>query len=1321
MAKTVSDIFLKLNVEGKEALEKLKGSFRTLDKTIGITNKDIELIRRETLDYGAASRRTIGSIKGQIEALKGLQQQTTVNSGTYKQLTADINKLNEQLGKLDGTVTTVKRNLGSFQVPGYKPDAFATAIQDRRKELQGLAIDSKEYLDLLTGIAAYERRQSFIGGRQQTAAAAGAAARTMPARATAVELPSTVAGLRQRMSELNFEVDNLELNSDQLRSAQRELTQVQQQLNEALGGTSTVYQQLERQENAAIRRAEKLAGIQDYYATQGVKAPGVAGYRDPVTGAMIARGTRAGRQPVPVPKQVREISGLYQQIGQIGMSGINADIERMGKGYRQVADDILAASIASNGSISALQAQRNAWVSLSATLNPASREYKEVGKQIDRVERRLTRLTKKTTLASRLKGNVGAAAAGALFSGPEAAIGGLLAGPAGITAGAGAASLRQGLGDFASYAAEIEKLQIALEGVTKTQRAYEYSLETARQATADFNIPIAQSTRNITRLSAAVLGAGGNVGDAEVVFRNVTAAVKATGGSADDVNSAITAMVQVFSKGKVSAEELSGQLGERLPGAVTLFAKAVYGEGHDAMLQLQDDLKAGTVGLNQLMKFAEALGLEYIDLAKAVADSTADAGAKAAVAFDQARLEIGKALQPIGAELQEAIAGFLVQNQAEIIAAAKALSEVFARLLEVAAFVVQNFRELVAIAAVIGSTAGLIKVVAVVKSLGGVAGIAALATSSLATSLTAVGVAGSAVATGGVSLLIGGFAALTIGLYNAAFGSKRFAEEVAKGDRPLKDAREQLDKLNKSLEDYEERLEKAATGQGAMLLIQQIKNLKREIMGLNLAVEEQIYGKRPKGFVGPLPLTGDPDKEQDRYREYMRTNFPNLTGGDDGQGAKSKDITKQQADLLIQISNLRRQDLTVQADILEFERALLKTKEMSETPEKARAERAKALENFTKAQANWFKGYAKDLDRSLEDRKEKERDLNAELKERQYQLGLISKEEYIQFEIAQERARLEKAFPGEGFAGKRGEALALFEREKDPTFLQGAETEVKKMQEALDEMTKPLVQLKNGAMAFGESISKAFSSVVTGSQTAQQAMASFLKNLGQYFVEYAAKVITQMIAIATIQAVIKALGGPSTGGDSMSSNGYFDPMTGKGVAGPNFGLAQGGILNKGLKRYAMGGVVNKPTMFTYAEGGTGRFGLMGEAGPEAIIPLKRGNDGRLGVSAYFADANAAMAKGAANRTSAAAFEENADALAMSTSYVRERSQERERQTMLTGAGGSMLIQTQVINNVEYATMDQVAQASAASAKQARAEIFADMRNKPSVRSSLGMR
>jgi len=57
--------------------------------------------------------------------------------------------------------------------------------------------------------------------------------------------------------------------------------------------------------------------------------------------------------------------------------------------------------------------------------------------------------------------------------------------------------------------------------------------------------------------------------------------------------------------------------------------------------------------------------------------------------------------------------------------------------------------------------------------------------------------------------------------------------------------------------------------------------------------------------------------------------------------------------------------------------------------------------------------------------------------------------------------------------------------------------------------------------------------------------------------------------------------------------------------------ANGNAFNNGkIIPYANGGVVGSPTMFPMSGGNTG---LMGEAGPEAILPLKRGPNGKLGV------------------------------------------------------------------------------------------------------------
>ena len=61
-------------------------------------------------------------------------------------------------------------------------------------------------------------------------------------------------------------------------------------------------------------------------------------------------------------------------------------------------------------------------------------------------------------------------------------------------------------------------------------------------------------------------------------------------------------------------------------------------------------------------------------------------------------------------------------------------------------------------------------------------------------------------------------------------------------------------------------------------------------------------------------------------------------------------------------------------------------------------------------------------------------------------------------------------------------------------------------------------------------------------------------------------------------------------------------------------MAMGGAFDDGVRKYAKGGtftnsIVSQPTLFRFAKG----TGMMGEAGPEAIMPLKRDSSGNLGV------------------------------------------------------------------------------------------------------------
>lgn len=67
-----------------------------------------------------------------------------------------------------------------------------------------------------------------------------------------------------------------------------------------------------------------------------------------------------------------------------------------------------------------------------------------------------------------------------------------------------------------------------------------------------------------------------------------------------------------------------------------------------------------------------------------------------------------------------------------------------------------------------------------------------------------------------------------------------------------------------------------------------------------------------------------------------------------------------------------------------------------------------------------------------------------------------------------------------------------------------------------------------------------------------------------------------------------------------------------GLVGGLLPFQKGGAISQGrVMPFARGGVVQGPTQFPMRGG----MGLMGEAGPEAIMPLRRGPDGRLGVAA----------------------------------------------------------------------------------------------------------
>lgn len=145
------------------------------------------------------------------------------------------------------------------------------------------------------------------------------------------------------------------------------------------------------------------------------------------------------------------------------------------------------------------------------------------------------------------------------------------------------------------------------------------------------------------------------------------------------------------------------------------------------------------------------------------------------------------------------------------------------------------------------------------------------------------------------------------------------------------------------------------------------------------------------------------------------------------------------------------------------------------------------------------------------------------------------------------------------------------------------------------EKQKENLEVSQGlAQNVGNAFSGAFNDALQGSFDLR-------KSLSEMFSQIAQQLFQQLI-------ISRIVGGLS---------GMFGGMGGAG-GGLAAAAANGAVLRGGrLMAFANGGIVNRPTLFPMANGA----GLMGEKGPEAIMPLSRGSDGKLGVASEQAAPN----------------------------------------------------------------------------------------------------
>ena len=855
----------------------------------------------------------------------------------------------------------------------------------------------------------------------------------------------------------------------------------------------------------------------------------------------------AGSQAV-----IEKLKGSLKRL-ELGASGARPRIMGLRK-------EILEQGRASKQSVANISAQATALRALRDEARIGGRAFNRLTEDIKKLDAQMGKSGKTTAGragARQATQIAGAVISGGIFGGPEgalgavggAAFGGVEGAFAGAAIGAQLGGIRQALAASADYAASIGKLKIALEGVAPSTEDFSSALATAAAVTNDLNVPQQTAISGITRLTAAVVGAEGPVADAETTFRNVTAAIKATGGSSEDVQGAITAMVQVFSKGKVSAEELSGQLGERLPGAVTLFAKA----NKMTLPELQKNLKAGTVGLNELMNFIRQLGVEFGDTAQKIASSNDEAGARLTVAFDNMKLSVGNALKDTGAEFQNIFGRFIQEITPNAVKAAEALAKALVPVAKNLDLILVSVAGLAAGAVLGAAVKGFIALKAAIVGVTSVSGLLMLNP-----------LFGGALAVAGI---VAGIYAIT-----KAFKAQRTeVEQLAAASRNIPTA--QLSTKDRAI---------------------QIAESKRILTGLRARRGRLVAAGGEEGGFDTTDIDAQIAAEQKRLGRLTAPiskkpgeefKYKPITPDGSGTGDTIKDITKAQADAQIAGLQNRTRGIALTKEMIKEEARLARVAAKRLPEQKQRVE----LARIEQREASQLHRLEQEQLRTATNLSKAKLELNELLTKAKGEQGILN-DKQLQQELNQIRVNElmlkfnilveEGVYNADQLREKIEAAVAAMNQAKDP----------------METFKKGLKEIFEEALNINQALAE------RGVQAVQEfgdAFADFVATGKANFSDFANSIIRDLARIFAKRALFQGLSlipGVSSFLDLEAANGAV-------------------VAKNGIVPYAKGGIVNKPTFFQYANGGSGRFGLMGEAGPEAIMPLRRGSNGKLGVEA----------------------------------------------------------------------------------------------------------
>lgn len=360
------------------------------------------------------------------------------------------------------------------------------------------------------------------------------------------------------------------------------------------------------------------------------------------------------------------------------------------------------------------------------------------------------------------------------------------------------ASLGVGLAvrGLVNTATNLERVERGLKVATGSAEGAAQAMEFLAEETDRLGINLESAEGSFVKLAAAAKGTSLEGKEANEVFLGVAEASAALGLTAEQTGGALTAIEQIISKGTVSAEELRGQLGERLPGAFQIAARAVGTSTEELGKWLQQGKLASE---DFIPLFARQLRMEFGGAAEEAADSLQGAINR----MENAWLQFKRVLAESGAlePVQDAIEAItrLLEDE-DFLEGAAAGAEALGNTMK---FLAENI-DLVVIALkalLIGKAAGFFANLGV-GAFNFAAGLTAANRAALTAAAATQGLArASAAATAGmtalrgVGLALGGPVGILVGIAAAAV---LMASKFKSARTETKELREELENLGKT-------------------------------------------------------------------------------------------------------------------------------------------------------------------------------------------------------------------------------------------------------------------------------------------------------------------------------------------------------------------------------------------------------------------------------------------------------------------------------------------------------------------------------------------